>query len=47
MTGACALGTSGGLKALPWPLAMTIDWEDLPTALPEKRLKPVFVRADV
>lgn len=23
-----------------------IDWEDLPTALPEKRLKPVFVRAD-
>ena len=23
-----------------------IDWEDLPTALPEKHLKPVFVRAD-
>lgn len=24
-----------------------VDWEDLPAALPEKRLKPVFVRADV
>ncbi|MFD4604609.1 zinc-binding dehydrogenase [Streptomyces sp. NPDC058464] len=23
-----------------------IDWEDLPEALPERRLKPVFVRAD-
>ncbi|MFJ9740341.1 zinc-binding dehydrogenase [Streptomyces sp. NPDC101166] len=24
-----------------------IDWDDLPNALPEKHLKPVFVRADV
>ncbi|MEY9993367.1 hypothetical protein ABIE67_005399 [Streptomyces sp. V4I8] len=24
-----------------------IDWDDLPTALPQKHLKPVFVRADV
>jgi alcohol dehydrogenase len=23
-----------------------LDWEQLPAELPEKRLKPVFVRAD-
>ncbi len=28
------------------PGLVTADWEQLPEALPEKHLKPVFVRAD-
>jgi len=27
-------------------VSQVIDWEDLPTTLPEKYLKPVFVRAN-
>jgi alcohol dehydrogenase len=42
---ALALAASG--KVAPEKVvSRVIDWEDLPTALPEKHLKPVFVRAD-
>lgn len=42
---ALALAASG--KVSPEKVVShVIDWEDLPSALPEKHLKPVFVRAD-
>ncbi|CCK25109.1 dehydrogenase [Streptomyces davaonensis JCM 4913] len=42
---ALALAASG--KVAPEKVVSdVIDWEDLPTALPEKHLKPVFVRAE-
>ncbi|MGW7379083.1 zinc-dependent alcohol dehydrogenase [Streptomyces sp. NPDC054794] len=42
---ALALAASG--KVAPERVvSQVIDWEDLPTALPERHLKPVFVRAD-
>jgi threonine dehydrogenase-like Zn-dependent dehydrogenase len=42
---ALALAASGRV-APEKVVSHVIDWEDLPTALPEKRLKPVFVRSD-
>ncbi len=42
---ALALAASGEV-APERVVSHVIDWEDLPAALPEKRLKPVFVRAD-
>ncbi|MET8446004.1 alcohol dehydrogenase catalytic domain-containing protein [Streptomyces sp. NPDC005209] len=42
---ALALAASG--KVAPERVvSQVIDWEELPTALPERHLKPVFVRAD-
>ncbi|MFF0156868.1 zinc-binding dehydrogenase [Streptomyces sp. NPDC005263] len=42
---ALALAASGQV-APGKVVSHVIDWEDLPTALPENHLKPVFVRAD-
>ncbi|MFF8974708.1 zinc-binding dehydrogenase [Streptomyces sp. NPDC014995] len=42
-----ALELAAGGKVAPRNVVShVIDWEDLPGALPEKHLKPVFVRAD-
>lgn len=41
---ALALAVSGNV-APEKVVSHVIDWEDLPAALPQKHLKPVFVRA--
>jgi alcohol dehydrogenase len=43
---ALALAASGGVDPGK-VVSRVIDWEDLPAALPEKHLKPVFVRAGI